>query len=110
MIRIEPDRGVGRRMGPHDRPHTVRTVFANATDGFSAADELRARGFRIDLATSIAGDVIVCIQTGPTRAQEVGALVAGHDGRIEGPIGGLGPFQSVGKDCHEPPPDGPPVQ
>ncbi len=110
MIRIEPDRGVGRGMGPHDRPHTVRTVFANATDGFSAADELRARGFRIDLATSIAGDLIVSIEAGRTRADEVGALVAAHDGRIEGPIGGLGPVQPVGMDCHEPPPNAPPIQ
>jgi hypothetical protein len=97
-------------MGLHDRPHTVRTVFANATDGFSAADEFRARGFKIDLATSIAGDLIVSIQAGRTRADEVGALVAAHDGRIEGPIGRLGPVQPVGMDCHEPPPNGPPVQ
>ena len=97
-------------MGPHDRPHTIRTVFANATDGFSAADELRARGFKIELATSIAGDLIVSIQAGRTRADEVGALVAAHDGRIEGPNWGLGPVQPVGMGCHEPPPNGPPVQ
>ena len=110
MIRVEPDGPVHRRMGPHDRPHTIRTVFANATDGFSAADELRARGFKIELATSIAGDLIVSIQAGRTRADEVGALVAAHDGRIEGPIGGLRPVQPVGMDCHERPPNAPPVQ
>ena len=92
MIRVEPDGDVNRRIGPHDRPHTIRTVFRNATDGYSAVGQLRARGFRIDLATSIAGDLIVCIQAGRTRANEVGALVAAHDGRIEGPTGGLAGF------------------
>lgn len=92
VIRVEPDGRVDRRMGPHDQFRTIRTVFATATDGYSAVGELRSNGFRIDLAASIAGDLIVSIQTGRTRADEVGALVAAHDGRIERPLGSSARF------------------
>ncbi len=70
-------------------PRGIRTVFADATDAYAAVDRLRARGFRIDLTASIAGDLIVSIQAGRTRADEVGALVAAHDGRVERPSWGL---------------------
>lgn len=92
VIRVEPDGRGDRRMEPQDRLRTIRTVFTNATDRYSAIDQLRARGFRIDLAASTAGDLIVSIQAGRTRADEVGALVAAHDGRIERPLGGSARF------------------
>ena len=86
VIRVEPD-GADHRMGPSDRLRTIRTVFANATDGYSAVDQLRMSGFRIDIAASIAGDLIVSIQAGRTQADEINALVAVHHGRIEQPLG-----------------------
>ena len=71
------------RDGPHDAPRSIRTVFADATDAYAAVDELRARGFKIELAASVDGDLIVSIQAGRTRADEVDALVAAHAGRVE---------------------------
>jgi hypothetical protein len=44
---------------------------------------MRATGFRIDLAGSIDGDLIVSIQTAPPRLAELAEIVAAHDGRIE---------------------------
>lgn len=84
---VEPQGQADRRARPHDQTRTIRSVFADATTGYAAVDQLRASGFRIDLAASIAGDLIVSIQAEPARADEVAALVAAHDGRIETPSG-----------------------
>ncbi|HSL77742.1 MAG TPA: hypothetical protein VK867_12415 [Candidatus Limnocylindrales bacterium] len=43
---------------------------------------LRASGFRIDLAGSIDGDLIVTIEAGRARLDELAALIAAHQGRI----------------------------
>ena len=84
MIGVEPDQPLDHRaMGPHDQPRTIRTVFADASDGYAAVDQLRAQGFRIDLAVSIAGDLIVSIQAGPIQTEEIDSLIAAHGGRIE---------------------------
>jgi hypothetical protein len=88
VIPVEPDRQVDhRRTGPQDQLRSIRAVFVDATDGYSAVDRLRARGFRIDLAVSITGDLIVSIDARPTQADEIAALVAAHDGRVERPLG-----------------------
>lgn len=68
---------------PHTR--TFRTVFPQPADGYAAVGRLRAVGFRIDLAGSIEGDLIVTIQAGRTRFDELGAIVAAHQGTIEPP-------------------------
>ena len=62
---------------------TVRAVFADATDGYAAVHRLRGTGFRIDLAGAIDGDLIVTIEAGRTRLDELAVLVAAHHGRID---------------------------
>ena len=68
--------------GGHDRSRPICAVFADATDGYSAVGRLRASGFRIDLAGSIDGDLIVTIEAGRARLDELAALIAAHQGRI----------------------------
>jgi len=67
----------------HEQVRTIRAVFADATDGYSAVSRLRAAGFQIDIAGSIDGSLIVSIQAAPTRLDELADLVAAHAGRIE---------------------------
>jgi hypothetical protein len=62
---------------------TIRAVFADATDGYAAVQRLRGTGFRIDLAGAMDGDLIVTIEAGPARLDELAVLVAAHHGRID---------------------------
>lgn len=72
-----------RRSGPHDQVRTIHTVFVDAVHGYRAVDRLRERGFRIDLAVSIGGDLIVSVQADQTQTDEVVALVRAHHGRVD---------------------------
>jgi hypothetical protein len=62
---------------------TIRAVFADATDGYTAVHRLRGTGFRIDLAGAIDGDLIVTIEANRARFDELAVLVAAHNGRID---------------------------
>ena len=65
------------------RARTIRAVFADATDGYAAVQLLRETGFRIDLAGAVNGDLVVTIQTGSPRLDEIAVMVAAHHGRID---------------------------
>lgn len=66
-----------------DQSRVIRGVFGDAAEGYSVVGRLRALGFRIELAASAAGDLIVSVLAGPTQAEEVAALITTHEGRIE---------------------------
>jgi hypothetical protein len=51
---------------------------------------LRARGFTIDIAASVVGDLIVGIDAQPTDDDQIAVLAAPLDGRIEGRFGDSG--------------------
>ena len=70
-------------MGVHEQAQSVRAVFSQVEDGYAAVGRLRATGFRIDLAGSTEGDLIVTIQAERSRFDELTATVAAHQGRIE---------------------------
>ena len=80
---IDDARTIVRGEGGHEQARKVCAVFADASDGYSAVGRLRASGFRIDLAGSIDGDLVVTIQAGRNRLDELATLIATHQGWID---------------------------
>ncbi len=70
-------------MAAMPQARSIRIVFSDAEEAYLAIYRLRAAGFRIDVAGSTAGDVVVVVQASAAQLDELGGIARDHDGRLE---------------------------